>query len=933
MQAPHESARLGSAVARHWADSRLAQTGWSASLQYVPAGGHATPQGTGTDTVTAAADMSEGLPSGFVTFVFTDIEGSTRLYKALGEDQAGDVFDLHNEQLRAAWLAHNGHEVHTEGDSFFVAFENTDDAVAACIEVQQRIATTDWPPAGQVKVRIGIHAGLAAPRNDDYMALSVHQAARVMSAAHGGQTLITDLASKQLEHQHSCEMSRAGMFRLRDFDEPPVLLRIDAHGVPLNDAMPRSTPAAQHNLVRPLTSFVGRDADVVTVNGLLEPGRVVTLVGPGGMGKTRLATEVGLEVASAWEGGVWMVELAEIADPELIDDEIADAIGVGGATLADRWHDIVEHVGEQKLLLILDNVEHVIERSAELVTDLLRGCPNLSVIATSREPLNCSGETLYRVSALNSAANGDDPTRLPSVELFIDRARAADPQLQWSPSAIDDALAVCSDLDGLPLAIEIAAAQVRVRSIAEIREGLNDRFRLLRSRSRELPDRQRTMEGLMGWSYRLLDESEQRAFRRLAVFTGSFSIDAAEAALAGDGIDADDVPELIWALVDKSLIAADLSESATRYRLFETVQQYALRLLIDTDDPVRSALALGEWLLEHIAPWQPNDRRWLGQVAVELPNVRSVVELVGETNPELAHQLMCSVGRYHDTVQSYQTGIDELERVARDASAPTPSRVALLAEIAFLYLRMAKRDQAAEWVNQAAQLAEQVGPPGWNDTAVERVLGELAIRNGEYAQAVQVGQVALAHQLSEQGSARMWSVVGIAQCSDGNLGAGLEALQQALSTYTSLGDIPHVALAHANVAEAAWRLENYPLAAVHQRHCLEDALAIAQPLAIASSLTMAGRLAAQRQDWRDSVRLLSSASAILDEGGHRPYDEEADAIADVLSQASVVLGPHDLDQAIADGRALGAFAAADLASAAFETTMGDQYLAAPTKNC
>lgn len=908
---PHEVARL---------ESLLDPVGQSATFQYVPAGRHTNSLQTGTAMVTATVDNSEGLPSGFVTFVFTDIEESTRLYKALGEDAAGDVFDLHNEQLRAAWTGHNGHEVHTEGDSFFVAFENTDDAVAACIDVQQRIAATPWPEDGIVRVRIGIHSGLAAPRNDDYMALSVHQAARVMSAAHGGQILITDSTAQILSAEPDGQMHRVGTYRLRDFDEAPLLRRIDAAGVPPNEASPRATPAAQHNLVAPLTSFVGRDADVVTVNGLLAPGRAVTLVGPGGMGKTRLATEVGIEVAPTWDGGVWMVELAEIMDPDLIDDEIADAIGVAGAGLGDRWHDVIDHIGDSTMLMILDNAEHVIERTAELVVNLLRGCPNLSVLATSREPLNCAGEVLYRVRPLDSTDPGDDPTQLPAVELFIDRAHAVAPQLAWTSDALDDVAAICASLDGLPLAIEIAAAQIRVRQLGEIRAGLSDRFRLLRSRSRDLPDRQRTMEGLLGWSYRLLDETEQRAFCRLAVFAGSFSIDAAEASLAGDGINADDVPELIWTLVDKSLISADLSESATRYRLFETVQQYAMRQLIDNDDPVRCAVALGEWLLGRMAPWSPTDSTWLGHVAVELANVRSVVELAGGTRPEMVHQLMCSVGRYHDAVQGYQSGIDELERAAHAVPDHTPSRVALLAEIAHLYLRMAKSDQASTWLDEADKLHGEVGPPTWNDVAVQRVRGEMAIRARDYPGAIDVAETALESPISELGAARMWSAIGIARSSEGNLVDGLAALQQALAIYVELGETPQISLAHANVAEAALRLENYPLAARHQRHCLEDALAIGQPLAIATSLTMAGYLADRRGEWSDAVRMLSSASQMLESAGHRPYDEEATMMADTLSTATNALGASAVEALGEQGSSMSVFDAAALAFATFDAS-------------
>jgi len=838
------------------------------------------------------------LPSGLVTFVFTDIEASTRLYKTLGEEVAYGVFEKHNFLLRQAWERPGGHEIHTEGDSFFVVFEDPEPAVQACIDAQRQLASASWP------------------------ALAVHQAARVMSAANGGQILLTDSLVRRIEPSDALVTKRLGAFRLRDFDDAPTLHLVAGPDLEADERAVRATPANHHNLVPRLTSFVGRSADVVAVNGLLHHGTAVSLVGPGGMGKTRLATEVGLEVAEAWDDGVWMVELAEVVDPELVAEEIAVSIGVDSSSAGDRLEDVLEYIAERSMLIVLDNAEHVIAECARVVPALLRASAASAILTTSREPLNCQGEVVYRVQPLELALDVGHPTELAAVELFIDRARAAAVDIEWTEEAVADVLEICRHLDGLPLAIEIAAAQVGVIQLAEIRSGLDNRFRLLRSRDRALPDRQRTMEGLLGWSYRLLTDVEQRAFRRLAIFGGSFSIDAAEAALAGDGIEVDDVTELIWNLVDKSLIAADLSDSATRYRLLETVQQYALRLLIDGDDPVRSAVGLGEHLLACMAPWQTTDRRWLGHVAIELANVRSVVELAGEVEPELAYQLMCSVGRYYDTIQSYQTGIDDLERVAGLLEAPTPSRVALLAEIAHLHLRKGQQEMAARWVAQAVELANEVGPASWDDVAIQRVQGELALRSHDYEAAIAVAQATLDTSPSPQGAARMWSLIGIAQCTTGELAEGLVSLERALDAYVALGDEPQIALAHANVAEAAWRQQHFEIAAQHQRFSLQHALAIGQPLAIAVSLTMAGHMAAHQAQMRDAVLLMSSATMMLNEAGHRLYDEEATAMAETLALAERELGSEAVAQAQREGREFTALKAAELAYGTFDAAVG-----------
>jgi len=868
--------------------------------------------------VTGHDDKNERLPSGFVTFVFTDIVESTRLYRALGEDVAGDVFDKHNEILRTAWTNNRGQEVHTEGDSFFVAFEQPDDAVAACIELRVGLAHATWPPGGDIKVRIGIHTGLAAPRNGDYMALSVHQASRVMSAAHGDQILITDSTAQRLGKTQAASSTRIGAYRLRDFDEPPVLHRIDPFGLTSNDMPPRATPAQQHNLVVPLTSFVGRSSDRVSINGLLEPGKAITIVGLGGMGKTRLATEVGIEVAPTWPGGVWMVELAEVVEPALVADAIATALGVGSRSMNDRWSDVVEFIGDSQMLVVLDNVEHLIDACAKLVPDLLRSCPNVTLLCTSRESLNCAGEVVYRLMPLELGQELADPAEMPSVQLFVDRASTVYVNFEWTDQALADVREICAHLDGLPLAIEIAAAQVAVLSLPEIITGLDSRFRLLRSRDRALPARQRTMEGLLGWSYRRLSEVEQRAFRGLAVFSGSFSIEAAEAVLAATGIDGDDVPELVWALVDKSLLSADLSQAGTRYRLFESVQQYALRLLDDNNELVATATTHAHWLLERAAPWQRIDQRWLGEVATELTNIRAAVELISDIEPEPAQQLMCSIGRFHSSVQSYRTGIEEMTRAAERLTAVTPSRSALLTDLADLHLSMGNTAEAALLLDNAAVVQEGVGQPSWSDAAIDRLRGEIAMRNGDHQHAGATAEAVLKTEVSDRGAARMWSLLGVARASAGDLTRGHEALTQALNTYSKLDDVPATAIAFGNLAEVAWRQEDFRSAAEYQRACIDQAVTTGQPVTIANSLIMAAKLAGQRHDWHVALQLQASATTILGEAGHEPYADDRIAIDELIASAAADMTASAAAAAADQGRQLTIVEAVNLANVAFD---------------
>ncbi len=610
------------------------------------------------------------LPSGFVTFVLTDIEGSTRLLKRL-PDLAPDLFDRHDEILRSAWRDTGGHEVSTEGDSFFVAFADTGDALAACSLAQARLATEPWPDGERVNVRMGVHAGIAAQRGDNYIALAIHQAARVSSAAHGGQVLVSETAARRGQPPPDGRLVSLGKFRLRDFDEPELLYRLDTTGVEANELPIRATPAEGHNLVKQPTTFMGREADVASIIPLLSPGRTVTLTGPGGVGKTRLATEVGLAVGDDWPDGVWIVELADVGDSALIADTMAEAIGAGAGDSSPRWDDVIGHLVDRRALVILDNTEHHLEACANAVFDLITRCAQVGVLATGREPLKIPGETIYRVAPLGLPATDDcDPARIeqtPAVQLFCDRARRAHPGFQLDADSARDVASICARLDGLPLALEIAGARVGVLSTSGMLAGLNDRFQLLKSQDRTLPERQRTMEGLLDWSYRLLADHEQAALRRLAVFGGSFSIDAASFTLAADEISPDNVPELVWALVDKSLVVADLSDSETRYRLHESARDYAHRLLDQLGETEATASRLATWLLDSVAPWLTTDRGWIGRVGVELANMRGLVGLLATTEPEIAQQLACSIGLYHHSLQSFTTAIDELTRAAARA--------------------------------------------------------------------------------------------------------------------------------------------------------------------------------------------------------------------------------------------------------------------------
>lgn len=513
------------------------------------------------------------LPSGVVTFLFTDIEGSTRLFHELG-DRYMAVLEEHRTLIRDA-CANRGVELKTEGDSFFIAFARPSDAVAACLDGQRALERHSWPEGVVVKVRMGLHTGEAVPSGDDYVALAVHQAARVANAAHGGQVLLSSTTADVVAGSlpDGCSLRDLGAFRLRDFAEPLRLHQL-CHDSLRARFPPLRTPTAS-TLPVPRTSFVGRDEEVEIVGRMVTAGQSITVTGTGGTGKSRLAAEVALRVSDEFGDGIYWVELAGTSDPSLVPQAVAESLGVQeqpGRLLA---HTVADHLCTKRALVVLDNCEHLLDACAAMVEKLLAVCDRLVVVATSREPLGVEGEATYRVPSL---------TESTAVQLFVERARLANPSF-----AIDDENAaavtqLCLRLDGIPLAIELAASRLRSLSVADLAARIDDRFSLLSGGARTALPRQQTLRGMVDWSYELLNPDEKRLFACLAAFAGSFTLRAVEAVGPPDV----DTISLLSGLVDKSLVVLDDQHANPRYRLLQTIRHYAVEKLIESGDAAQT---------------------------------------------------------------------------------------------------------------------------------------------------------------------------------------------------------------------------------------------------------------------------------------------------------------------------------------------------------
>lgn len=845
-------------------------------------------------------------PSGIVTFLFTDIEGSTRLFRRLGDGYL-DILERHNRVLREVWADHGGYEIDTEGDSFLVAFDSADRAIDAAAHGQRALAAEDWPETVDVLVRMGIHSGLAAPRDGNYVSMAVYQASRIIETAHGGQIIVSQDTEFLVTTELGVGLRPLGKYRVRDFGQAVRLYQVVGDGLRETFPAVRATPADHHNIVPRPTATIGRDEDIAAVADRIAQRRTITLTGPGGVGKSRIAQDVGLEIAADWEDGVWFVELAPVEKPDLVAGAVAEAIGAPLRSDGSRTDDVLQYLEERTAVVIMDNCEHLVDASSSLIRLIEAKCPNVAVLATSREPLRIPGEIVWPVHPLPVPAEADAPRSIVNsgaVRLFAERGQAVRPGFAVGDRNAGDVANIVRHLDGIPLLIELAAAHLSAQSTSEILNGLEGSFDYLKARDPGLSDRHRTIEGLMDWSYRLLDTREQATLRRLSVFASSFTRTTAAVVAADDDIQTSEVDELVWSLVEKSLIEADFGSESTTYHLLDTVRSFNRRRLDSEDETGRIAVKLSKWFLERGGPWLPPDQTWLGEVGIELDNLRAVTTLIPDGDQELAQQIACTIGIYHDATQSFVEGIGELTRFVDLLNLPSATRVTMLTTLADLYLRTGQIDRAEEQVDVAAELHGEHGHPPWDDVAIERTRGEIAKRRGDLTGAVAVARQALEKPLSDRGRARMYNLLGIASAATGDLETALDACQHQLELNERLGYEGYIASAHGNLAEVALRLGDLATAADHQHSSLTLALAQGTPAPLAFSLIVAARIAGRRDEWEEAVELHTRGEELLDEIGLVLYEDDRAQSQALLATARERLGEQVFEETAATARSM-----------------------------
>lgn len=519
-------------------------------------------------------------PTGNVTFFFSDIEGSTRMWEDLPAAVAGRNLETHDAILREGIVDHGGFVIKGTGDGFFAAFQSAVRAVEACVAIQRRLHRATWQSVDRVRVRMALHTGEYAQfRDGDYFGPVANRTARLLGIGHGDQLLVSETTRQLLSEDDELELRDLGYHRLKDLREPMGVWQVVAPGLPSEFSPLRSLRREQTNLPVLDTSIVGREGELADLSAHLVRSRLVTLTGSGGTGKTRLMLQFGSESVDRFPGGVWLAEFAEVAIGGRLDDRIAEAVGTSESAEQSAMDAAVARIGTRDTLLLLDNCEHVIEEAARLARRLLERCPGLRIIATSREPLAVPSEQVYRVPSLPTPGVGQPQTPAAamgyaSVRLFVELASRARPEFALTEANVDVVGRLCARLDGIPLALELAAARVRGMPVEQIESRLDQMFRLLAGGMRGRLPRQQTLRALIDWSWDLLSDEERRLLGRLSVFAGGWTREAATQVCTDAELDEFAVEDHLSALVDKSLVVLQ-DDGTARYRFLNPIRAYA----------------------------------------------------------------------------------------------------------------------------------------------------------------------------------------------------------------------------------------------------------------------------------------------------------------------------------------------------------------------
>jgi predicted ATPase/class 3 adenylate cyclase len=774
---------------------------------------------TSEDAKEASGDKDPDLPAATLTFFLTDIEGSTRLWLQY-PDAMGLALARHDELLTACIEVHGGAVLKRrgEGDSAFAVFSRATDAVAAAAALQRALVAEPWPAALVLRVRIALHTGEAQSREGDYYGPAVNHAARLRAVGHGGQTLLSPSTAALVRDALPTGVSlrELGIHRLKDLQRAEPLFQLVQPELPADFPPLRSLESSIHNLPVSLTSFIGRERDIAAVKQLLPTTHLLTLTGAGGCGKTRLALQVAAELLGAYADGVWLVELAALAEGSLVPRVVATALGLreepGRALLAT----LSDALRGRSLLLLLDNCEHLLPACAQLAEALLRACPRLRILASSREALGIGGERTYRVPSLSLPEVRPLPPLetlqgFEAVRLFVERAVWSHASFALSEANALAVVQVCERLDGIPLAIELAAARVKTLPVEEIHARLDDRFRLLTGGSRTALPRQQTLRALIDWSHDLLSEPEQTLLRRLSLFAGGWTLAAAEAVCGDAG---GEVLDPLTALIEKSLVVYEERGGEARYRLLETIRHYAREKLVEAGEAERLGLRHRDYYLLLAEEADPHLYRaglpgWQKRLEREHDNLRAALRwsLGNDEGAEAALRMVGALAQFWLISSHLCEGLDWVTRTLERGLSASPEMRARAMLAGWNCAYHCDRVLAGLLAAEALQLAREAGDRWQSAWALFAVALE----------AIDRGELETAHAHAEEGMGMAhaegdyWLIgrhqvaLGLIACMYSDYAAARACFHDSLEISRELGDEWHVGMALACLAPATRR--------------------------------------------------------------------------------------------------------------------------------
>lgn len=859
-----------------------------------------------------------GDPASITTFLFTDVEGSTRLWEREPE-RMRPALAHHDAITRSAVEANRGKVVKMTGDGMHAAFADPLEALGATLQLQFGLLHVESTQGLALRVRCGLHSGAVEARDGDYFGPAVNRAARIMGAAHGGQVLLSHAVAERLRDRLPAEIGLRdlGAVRLRDLASPERVYQLLHPQLRQEFPALRSLEATPNNLPQQVSSFVGRDAELQSVRRLLGDARLLTLTGVGGLGKTRLALQLAADAIDEFPDGVWLVDLAPVVDALRVAQEVATVLGIreepGGAIAAA----LAAHVRDRRLMILLDNCEHLLAACAELARVVLQSGAGTKVLATSREPLRVAGEVSHAVPPLgvpvgSGAGGADNLETFEAVRLFAERARSVQPEFRITPQDAPFVAAICRQLDGIPLALELAAARVRAFSVESIAARLGDRFRILTGGDRTALPRQQSLRATLDWSYDLLTAPERSLLRRLSIFSGGWTLEAAEAVGAEGEVRSEDVLDLLGRLVEKSLVMPEAG--GDRYRMLETIRQYARERLEEArekkaarDRHLAQYLALAQEAFAELTG--PKQGEWLARLDAERENVIAAHRWCDRARDggEAGLRLVNAVKLYWFMRGQLGLGLRlTLEALARPgAQIRDAARCRALFAAGQICAYAGRYDESRGYLMESLEIARESGDER-NQLAALQPLALAAQGQGDAGAASVYGQEALAiarrlgvkHQL-----AGAINTVAQLHRARGELDAAAPLYEEVIALARALGDRENIAIGLLNLAMVATSRDAHRRARELLLEVLEIALELGSTPAKQSALEVCAGLAASCSDWRSCAQFYGTAEAQAALIGMRRDPADEAFLAPRVERARQALGTEEFAAAEGAGRA------------------------------